>query len=80
MAQDSCDECGGKVRQRRVTVDLRRKDHLYVFEHVPVGVCSRCGQRYYPGPLLEQLDEIAQYAVNGAKRVTVPTIDYAEVG
>jgi hypothetical protein len=33
-----------------------------------------------PGPLLEQLDEIAQHVVNGAKTVKVPAFDYAQVG
>ena len=80
MTYDACEDCGGRVRGRRVIVDLRRLKKLYVFSRVPVGVCSRCGQRYYPGRLLEQLDEIAQHAVNGAKTVRVPTFDYAEVG
>jgi len=68
------------VRTRRVTVDLRCGTRLYIFRNVPVGVCSKCGERYYSGPLLEQLDEIAQHAVNGAKTVTVPAFDYAQVG
>ena len=57
MKLDDC-ECGGKVRTRRVTVDLRRGAKLYVFHNVPIGVCSTCGERYYPGPLLEKLDEV----------------------
>ena len=61
-------------------VDLRRGTSLYVFRNVPVGVCSKCGKRYYAGPLLGQLDEIAQHAVNGAKTVKVPVFDYAQVG
>jgi YgiT-type zinc finger domain-containing protein len=80
MKYDVCEECGGTVRSRRVTVDLRRGENLYVFQHVPIGVCSRCGHRYYPGPLLEQLDEIAQHAASDAKETRVPTIDYAKVG
>jgi len=68
------------VRTRRVTVDLRRGTRLYIFRNVPVGVCANCGVRYYPGPLLEQLDEIAQHAVSGAKTIKVPAFDYAQVG
>ena len=80
MKFEACEHCDGYVRTRRVTVDLRRGTRLYIFRNVPVGVCSKCGERYYPGPLLEQLDEIAQHAVNGAKTVKVPAFDYAEVG
>jgi YgiT-type zinc finger domain-containing protein len=76
---DKCECCGGDVRSRRVTVDLRRGDRLFVFYHVPVGVCSKCGERYYPGPVLERLDELASHGMNGAKRLSVPTFDLAAV-
>ena len=80
MKFDDCEHCGGKVRTKRVTVDLRRGTRLYIFRNVPVGVCANCGERYCPGPLLEQFDEIAQHAVNGAKTVKVRAFDYAQVG
>ena len=80
MKYDACEYCGAKVRERRVTIDLRRGAALCVFQNVPVGVCSKCGERYYPGPVLERLDEIAQHGLNGAKNIRVPTIDYADAG
>lgn len=80
MKYDSCDYCGGPVRSRKVTVDLRRGKRLGVFHNVPVGVCNKCGERYYPGPVLERLEEILLHGVAGAKSVRVPTFDYAEAG
>lgn len=80
MKFDPCEYCGGTVRTRRVTVDLRRKDRLCIFRNVPVGVCSKCGERYYLGRVLEQLDEIARFGLEDAETVTVPTFDCAEVG
>ncbi|MCK4341542.1 MAG: YgiT-type zinc finger protein [Phycisphaerae bacterium] len=78
MKYDTCEYCDGTVRSRRVTVDLRRGERLYVFHNVPLGVCSKCGERYYPGRVLEQLDEIAEHGLVGAKTVRVPTFDYKE--
>lgn len=75
---DKCEYCHGHVRSRKVTVDLRRGKRLYVFYNVPVGVCTKCGERYYPGPVLEALDEFASQAMNGAKRISVPTFDLAQ--
>ena len=80
MKFDVCEYCGGMVRGRRVTVDLRRGPKLVVFENVPIGVCSKCGERYYPGPTLERLDEFAQHALPGTKTLRVPTFDLAEAG
>jgi YgiT-type zinc finger domain-containing protein len=77
MKYDACDFCGGKVRERRVTVDLRRQERLFVFYDVPVGVCTKCGERYYAGPVLEQLDELAQQGMPGAKKLSVPTLNYS---
>jgi YgiT-type zinc finger domain-containing protein len=79
MKFDSCEVCGGRVRQKRVTVDLRRANHLYVFYSVPVGVCTKCGERYYPGPVLERLDELAEHGMNGSNKLLVPTFDFAAV-
>lgn len=79
MKYDDCDFCGGRVTSKRVTVDLRRGKKLFVFYSVPIGICRKCGERYYPGPVLEQLDELAQHGMNGAKTVAVPTFDLAKV-
>jgi len=79
MKFDACEYCGSIVRSRRVTVDLRRGSRLYVFENAPVGVCCKCGERYYPGPVLERLDEIARHGLEGAKTVRVPTFDCRRV-
>ncbi len=80
MKFDDCEYCGGSVRTRRVTVDLRENSSLVVFQNVPVGVCSKCRERYYPGGVLERLHEIAEHGLVGAKTIRVPTVDYAEVG
>lgn len=77
MRFDPCERCGGKVRQRRITVDLRRGKRLFVFSRVPVGVCTTCGERYFAGPVLERLDELAAHGMNGARRLQVPTFDFA---
>ena len=76
MKFDSREICGGPVRNRRVTVDLRRGDRLYVFCNVPIGMCAKCGERYYPGPILKQLDELAEHAMDGRKTLAVPTMDF----
>ncbi len=68
------------MKGRRVTVDLRRRLLLCTFENVPVGVCTKCGERYYPGPVLEQLDELAAHGLEGARTIRVPTLDYARLG
>ena len=77
MKFDRCEYCKGAAKARKVTVDLRRGKKLCVFRNVTVGVCGQCGERYYPGPVLERLDELARHGMNGTKTIKVPTFDYA---
>ncbi|MDZ7359835.1 MAG: type II toxin-antitoxin system MqsA family antitoxin [candidate division KSB1 bacterium] len=75
---DKCDYCGGSVREKRVTVDLRVKGKLYVFDNVPVGICQKCGERYYRGPVLERLEELAGHKELFKEKIQVPRFDLAE--
>ena len=75
---DRCECCGGPVTEKKVTVDIRRKEELFVFENVPVGVCTKCGERFYPGPVLERLNEIAAHRELVTSTIKVPRLDFAE--
>ena len=75
---DLCEQCGSKVRAKRVTVDFRRKGKLYIFENAPIGVCQKCGERYYPGPVLERMEQLASHEELFAKTVRVPKFDFSE--
>jgi YgiT-type zinc finger domain-containing protein len=75
---DPCEQCGGKVRLKRVTVDFRRKGKLFIFENTPIGVCQKCGERYYPGPVLERMEELASHEELITESVRVPKVDFSE--
>ena len=75
---DKCDYCDGNVREKRVTVDLRVKGKLFVFDNVPVGVCQKCGERYYRGPVLERLEGLANHEKLFKEKIQVPRFDLAE--
>ena len=75
---DDCDFCGGIVREKLITVDLRFAAKLYVFENVPAGVCRKCGERYYRGPVLERLEELASHQELFKDKIQVPRFNFAE--
>jgi hypothetical protein len=56
---------------------LRVKGKLYVFENVPVGVCQKCRERYYRGPVLERLEELAGHERLFKEKIQVPRFDFA---
>jgi len=78
-AFDSCD-CGGKVVRRKVDIDYRYKGKLYVFQKAEIGVCRKCGERYYPGPLLERMEELCKHHGLIKRILKVPTFDLSRAG
>ena len=54
-----CEYCDGTVRQRKVIDDYWTDEGLVIIEDVPVGVCDRCGERYYDARVLQEMARIA---------------------
>lgn len=77
MTYESCEYCGATVKERKVRVDHRWKGTLIVVEKVPVGVCTRCGERCYNASVLHQLDSIAKGKVGSIHKITVPVANYS---
>jgi YgiT-type zinc finger domain-containing protein len=72
-----CEYCEGVVQERRVRDDYWSGDSLVIIENVPVGVCSKCGERYYSAAVLERMDRIAarRSKIKRTLRVPVTTFD-----
>lgn len=77
MTYDNCEYCGGRVKEQKVRVDHRWKGNLVVVEKVPVGVCIRCGERYYDSSVLRRLDHIVKGKVGCVREIRVPVADFS---
>jgi len=54
-----CEYCDGTVMPRRVEREsFKHKNGFIILEDVLVGVCDRCGNRYYSAEILHAVDEI----------------------
>lgn len=71
-----CENCGGPVVERRLTVDRRFKGRLHEFENVPVGVCQDCGQRVYKGRVLERMELLSRDKRTIKRTIRVPVAEY----
>lgn len=72
----NCENCGGKVVEKRLTVDHRFHEGLFEFENVPVGVCRECSERVYKGPVLERLERLAQSKSKCKRTIQVRVIEF----
>ena len=74
----SCEYCGDTVKERLVKKEVfKHKNGFIMLEDVPVGICVKCGYRYYHSKILKRVDEIAE-----GKRVPTrtETIPVAQLG
>ena len=55
-----CEYCDGVVQERIVALEaFKHRDGFVILEDVPIGVCDKCGYRYYHSALLHRVEEIA---------------------
>ena len=60
MYNYKCEYCEGTVKEQLIEKEVfKRKTGFIMLEDVPVGVCDRCGYRYYHSTILQGVEEIA---------------------
>ena len=56
-----CEYCKGTVKERLVKKEIfKHKTGFVMLEDVPVGICDKCGYRYYHSTILKRVEEIAK--------------------
>ncbi len=60
MYDYTCEYCDGVVKEKLVKKEVfKHKTGFIMLENVPVGVCNKCGYRYYHAKILQRVEEIA---------------------
>lgn len=78
MYDFTCEHCGGMVTERRVAQEaLRHKGNFVILEDVPVGVCEKCGARYFDASVLRRVAEIGRGTTPPGRTIAVPVERYA---
>lgn len=67
-----CSFCGGKVEEKKITVDYRWKGELLIIKDVPAGVCRQCGEQYFRGNVAEEMERLAREQTKVIERIKVP--------
>jgi YgiT-type zinc finger domain-containing protein len=73
MYDFTCEHCGGTVRERVVEREaLRHKGSIVVLESVPIGVCEKCGARYFDASVVRRAAEIGRGVTPADGTIEVP--------
>lgn len=67
----SCSYCGGGVEEHHIPVEMRFGDSLVLYEHVPAGVCEKCGEEYLLADIQDKMIEMAQHKPDKLVQVSV---------
>lgn len=76
-----CSYCDGTVQPRRVDREaFKHKAGFVILEHIVIGVCETCGNRYYTADLLHTVHDIATGKRQPARTEAIPVGDLSETG
>lgn len=73
-----CSFCGGEVKEKRVELDYRYKERLYIFQNVPAGVCQQCGERYLTALVAKEIERRIKTKERWDKTISVPVDIFTE--
>jgi HTH-type transcriptional regulator / antitoxin MqsA len=71
-----CAVCGGELRPTTITHEERRNGQLYLFEHVPAQVCTKCGEIWIEEKTLQAIDRLIEEE-RPTRHVPIPLYDFA---
>lgn len=74
-----CSVCGGSVHEDIVELDYRYKGRLFVFRHVPAGVCQQCGEKYLQATTAKTIEHTIHTKKDWQETMSVPVGDYNKI-
>ena len=72
--QEKCQFCGGIVTKKTVSLDLWKKEKLYVFKSVPAKVCEQCGEKYFSSKVYGIIDKLLKEKSKPDETMVVPVM------
>jgi len=73
-----CFYCGGAVKEQHLPRELRWQGKLFIFENVPMGVCSQCGEKALLPEVAKAIDKVLQGKKKPTKTIQVPVYKYEQ--
>lgn len=71
-----CEYCEGTVQEKQVEREaFKHKAGFVILENVMIGVCDKCGNRYYSADTLKRVHAIATGTLPAERTEQVPVAD-----
>jgi YgiT-type zinc finger domain-containing protein len=73
---EACEYCDGTLTDVVLTETFRVRGRLIVVEDVPVGMCTTCGEKYFPAVVLKRVEAMASRTCSGSRIPRAPVFPY----
>ena len=77
MKYSDCYYCKGVVKEKNISREIWWKGELYLFENVPAGVCTQCGEKVIKPETAKHIDLLLKKQTTPHKTIRVPVYEYA---
>ena len=71
-----CAVCGGALKATTITHEEKRDSQIYLFQNVPVKVCTACGEIWIDEEVMQQIDQLIETGVP-VRKVETPVYDFS---
>ena len=71
-----CFYCGGVVEEQCLPREVRWQGQLFIFENVPMGVCTQCREKFLKPEVAKAIDRVLREQKKPARTVQVPVYLY----
>ena len=79
MYDFACEHCDGTVRKTIVAQEaLKHKGEFIILEQVPIGICDKCGARYFDASVLRRVAEVARDKAKARRKIEVAVAPFRE--
>ena len=76
MVGSRCEYCDGRIVKTRSTERFTVRGRNLVIDECPVGLCPKCGEKYYSSQVLRRADALARSLERGKRVERVPMFAY----
>ncbi|HXM48128.1 MAG TPA: YgiT-type zinc finger protein [Pyrinomonadaceae bacterium] len=76
MKKDPCEFCDGFVEETVTRVPFHYRREIIYVDNVPVRVCKKCGELYFPAAVYKRLEKIAAMRKSIRTKISFPLADY----
>ena len=77
VKMNECYFCKGNLTEKKVTVDYRWDNQLYIINDVPALQCNQCGEKYFSANVSEEMENMVLKG-NAEKYVKIPVCKFKE--